>query len=425
MLDLSYHRLGVKLYCVNVRCGVLFRDLAKCWSDPCALASWCRTLLIVLLLTRALVTARDSRWAHRLDYRWLPWCAFAAVVSTGACIQRNSAELAVALLVRSLHGGWAAPAVLPTVAVQGPHCATPQYAPICEHSWPTMPARMHRGENCFKATLTGLPLYAHVPCPKGGAVTASESGSWLLNEAYMYRFDRELARYYSQLFNGSSVLELGAGKGCYTRSLLTSSRALQHMRSREITLQHMGPSCLTAYDGAANIEELTRGLVHHADLTSTVSQLPESAYDWVLSSEVGEHIPAQYEERFLQAIASHARRGVVLSWALPGQPGVGHVNPLTNAQVAARMAWLGLCVDRSESARLRQQVNHSNTFAHTMLVYKRRGSYSACDGHVEALATTVGAFLVVCLAIRLPGLLRRREERAMDAQVWPSARHQL
>ena len=202
MLDLSYHRLGVKLYCVNVRCGVLFRDLAKCWSDPCALASWCRTLLVVLLLTRAIVS---SRWAHRLDYRWLPWCAFAAVVSTGACIQRNSAELAVALLVRSLHGGWAAPAVLPTVAVQGPHCATPQYAPICEHSWPTMPARMHRGENCFKATLTGFPLYAHVPCPKGGAVTASESGSWLLNEAYMYRFDRELARYYSQLFNGSCL----------------------------------------------------------------------------------------------------------------------------------------------------------------------------------------------------------------------------
>ena len=98
---------------------------------------------------------------------------------------------------------------------------------------------MHRGENCFKATPTGFPLYAHVPCPKGGAVTASESGSWLLNEAYMYRFDRELARYYSQLFNGSSVLELGAGKGCYTRSLLTSSRALQHMRSREITLQHL------------------------------------------------------------------------------------------------------------------------------------------------------------------------------------------
>jgi len=41
-------------------------------------------------------------------------------------------------------------------------------------------------------------------------------------------------------------------------------------------------------------------------------------YDWVLSTEVLEHIPAEYKSVVLDNIDQAAGRGVVLSWAVPG-----------------------------------------------------------------------------------------------------------
>ena len=204
MLDLSYHRLGVKLYCVNrpVRrpiqrpCKVLVRSITRTSHAPhCPSADAC---------------TRHSSFSFASAR--LPMVPFAAVVSTGDV---NS--------------------VLPTVAVQGPHCARQS---AC--SPPTMPARMHRGENCFKATLTGLPLYAHVPCPKGGAVTASESGSWLMNEAYIIAFVSSRAT----IRNSSMAVR------CWSSAW--QGRDQISRASRNHPPAH-GALCLTAYDGAANI----------------------------------------------------------------------------------------------------------------------------------------------------------------------------
>ena len=41
----------------------------------------------------------------------------------------------------------------------------------------------------------------------------------------------------------------------------------------------------------------------------------------VMSLEVGEHIPADYEAIFLDNLARHAKEGVLLSWARPNQGG--------------------------------------------------------------------------------------------------------
>ena len=64
--------------------------------------------------------------------------------------------------------------------------------------------------------------------------------------------------------------------------------------------------------------------VKFLDLTLPQYWLPR--YDWVLSLEVLEHVPAEYESVALDNIDRAARHGVVLSWAVPGQFGYQHIN---------------------------------------------------------------------------------------------------
>ena len=49
----------------------------------------------------------------------------------------------------------------------------------------------------------------------------------------------------------------------------------------------------TAYDGSPFAKENSEGRVSHLDFTIDAFGLP--AFDWVLSLEVAEHIPAAYE----------------------------------------------------------------------------------------------------------------------------------
>lgn len=53
-------------------------------------------------------------------------------------------------------------------------------------------------------------------------------------------------------------------------------------------------------------------------LDLTAPQYGLAAYDWVISVEVGEHIPAKFQNIYLDNLVRHAREGIVLSWAVPG-----------------------------------------------------------------------------------------------------------
>jgi tryptophanyl-tRNA synthetase len=48
-------------------------------------------------------------------------------------------------------------------------------------------------------------------------------------------------------------------------------------------------------------------------------------YDWIISLEVAEHIPEKYEAVYLDNIFRHAKEGIILSWAVPGQIGLSLV----------------------------------------------------------------------------------------------------
>ncbi len=85
----------------------------------------------------------------------------------------------------------------------------------------------------------------------------------------------------------------------------------------------------------------------YLDLTLPQYGLP--MYDWVISLEVAEHIPAQFEAVYMDNIARHAREGVVLSWARPGQGGYSHVNNRPFEYVVKLFDDMGLVMTRSLS----------------------------------------------------------------------------
>ena len=59
-----------------------------------------------------------------------------------------------------------------------------------------------------------------------------------------------------------------------------------------------------------------------------------------LRVEVGEHIPAPFEYAFMKNLLKSAGKMVILSWAVLGQGGIGHVNEQTAEQIVQKMrAW--------------------------------------------------------------------------------------
>eukprot|EP00977_Amphora_coffeiformis_P020181 scaffold7995_cov173-Amphora_coffeaeformis.AAC.11 len=92
----------------------------------------------------------------------------------------------------------------------------------------------------------------------------------------------------------SSLNDLGAGYGQYGISLLEKFPELYYQ----------------AYDGAGDIEEATGNFVKYVDLSLNLN-LPQE--DWVLSLEVGEHVPNKFEGILLRNIHRRNCRGIVLS----------------------------------------------------------------------------------------------------------------
>lgn len=149
---------------------------------------------------------------------------------------------------------------------------------------------------------------------------------------------------------GATVLDLGCGVGHYQKPI------------EKCGLSWRG------FDGSANIEDATEGRVHFADLSVPIDV---GAADWVLSLEVGEHVPKEYESTYLDNIVRHARRGVILSWALPGQGGHFHINCRENDAVIQDLKDRGFEFDAARTQSLRSQTRLS-WLKKTTVVFRRK-----------------------------------------------------
>ncbi|XP_063615728.1 uncharacterized protein LOC134788861 [Penaeus indicus] len=206
------------------------------------------------------------------------------------------------------------------------------------------------------------------------------NGGYCLNEQdildrWNSLWDGEMCASLEEIFSGATVLDMGAGRAHYGRCFLrakdnvvrTNNKREVERMNRMYTEQmerggllnkHQVVKSWTGYDGALNIEDITGGFVHYADISQPVHF--GRKYDWVLSLEVGEHIPKKFETNYVDNLVRHACKGIVVSWAVIGQAGHHHINNQPMAYVQDLFESRGLLVDEEAQEKLREhsQLKH-------------------------------------------------------------------
>ena len=122
------------------------------------------------------------------------------------------------------------------------------------------------------------------------------------------------------------------------------------------------------YDGAGDVEAHTSGLLRWFDLTQPLNN---PVTDWVMSLEVGEHIPSKYEGMFVRNLHRHNCRGIILSWGIIGQGGTNHINNHSNEYVSAIFEELGYKRDSDLEALLRRKENSYPWFVQSVMAFRR------------------------------------------------------
>jgi cyclopropane fatty-acyl-phospholipid synthase-like methyltransferase len=109
-----------------------------------------------------------------------------------------------------------------------------------------------------------------------------------------------------------------------------------------------------AYDGNPYTEQLTGGIGQVKDLSQPFDL--GKKFKCVMSLEVGEHIPAEFEQAFLDNLIKHSidKGIIILSWAVPGQVGDGHVNCQTNDYIMQEMQKRGYYLLDDSTNKLRK-----------------------------------------------------------------------
>jgi cyclopropane fatty-acyl-phospholipid synthase-like methyltransferase len=158
---------------------------------------------------------------------------------------------------------------------------------------------------------------------------------------YDHKLGEGLA-YFLKTENCLSVVDFGCGTGHYVKNL-----------------RDHGIKC-DGFDGNPSTPELTGWIESEPacgilDLTEPI--VFEKKYDWVLSLEVGEHIPKEHEATFINNLHTNNKEGIVLSWAIEGQGGNGHNNEQNNDYIKSIFKSLGYTNDSKAEERLRQNTS--------------------------------------------------------------------
>jgi hypothetical protein len=248
------------------------------------------------------------------------------------------------------------------------------FDPSAALTWPVGGVVGKEWEHRARTLRSALGRYR---CPAGGTSSLGQNGGWCLTDqaetkaccdasppcakcrwGYFLPWphteaDGGLAASLAKFFAGQSVIDLGAGVGQYG----------QYFREHPSS----PPVSYRGYDGAENVEAYTKGFLHWVDLSWETDIVPA---DWVMSFEVGEHIDRQFEGEFIRNLHKLNTKGVVMSWAVPGQGGFHHVNTRSVNFLRHAFATLGYTVDEAMSLKLRESARYY-WFKKNLQVYRR------------------------------------------------------
>jgi cyclopropane fatty-acyl-phospholipid synthase-like methyltransferase len=180
----------------------------------------------------------------------------------------------------------------------------------------------------------------------------NNTGIWLNNSLEGHGYDTSLSNALVQILkknNITDVYDFGCGHGLYTRNLLINKINCE------------------GYDGNPNTKQITDNICNVLDLSKPF-ELQKKEY--VITLEVGEHIPKSYEETFINNIHNHNTKGIILSWAIVGQGGDGHINCQNNDYIKHIFHDLGYKNNLEDENYLRFNSSFS-WFRNTIMVFEK------------------------------------------------------
>ncbi len=185
------------------------------------------------------------------------------------------------------------------------------------------------------------------------------TGAFTAQESEVQCFSKALADgIFIQSLPKTLMLDLGCGQGRYVEYWRDANRKVIGVDSPVVVsaaaVEGIG---LMPGDLATPFLEIAWGVIHHST---------------VVCLEVGEHIPIEFESVFLDNICRYAST-LFLSWAVPGQGGLRHVNERPNEYIIAQVEKRGLKFCRTDTDWLRERVKNDpcHWFKNTVMVYRR------------------------------------------------------
>lgn len=178
-------------------------------------------------------------------------------------------------------------------------------------------------------------------------------GSWGIKDLNEHYFDCTLAKELKRFINRGqliNVVDFGCGPGEYVK----------YFKANNIDV--------IGFDGNLLTPEITNGECGIQDLAIPFNL--GNKFDLVISLEVGEHIPEEFETIFIENLVNHCNKYLILSWGIPGQGGYGHVNCKTNESIKDKICSYGfVCETRAEN-KLRNKAT-ATWFKNTIMVFKK------------------------------------------------------
>lgn len=168
-----------------------------------------------------------------------------------------------------------------------------------------------------------------------------------------YSLDKKLIETICETFNPVKIADMGCGVGDYCKVCLSYGYKIDGYEGSQIACQ-----------------KAVCGNIECVDLSKPAE--PKDDYDLVLCLEVGEHIPQKHQEVFIDNLDRFSKDILILSWALPGQVGTGHVNCLSNETVIELMGDKNFNFDKNMSEYLRKN-SELSWFKNTLMVFRREG----------------------------------------------------
>jgi cyclopropane fatty-acyl-phospholipid synthase-like methyltransferase len=181
----------------------------------------------------------------------------------------------------------------------------------------------------------------------------NKKGFWEDNNISEHKYDKPLSDMLVNIFkenNINTVLDMGCGPGMYAENF---------------NKNNIECDCC---DGNPFTPELTNGKCFVSDLSEPIDF--KKKYDCVLSLEVGEHIPQEYEHIFIDNILKHSKDLIILSWATVGQGGHGHFNEKPNDYIELIFRDKNHKRNKELETKLRES-SHWWWFKNTIMVFEK------------------------------------------------------